>query len=356
MDTTLKLSDCVFMTRTVSKSPIAIELLLIRDITQFKKVLKAEEIMKLHAIFFDPTLITDIGYMEPDSLSFGLNYVELSWIFKIRTRQHLVTIRLPEQKAGVAEIPADPLADLRAELAETRVALANVHAELAETRSELAKLRADASHIIENRYFGFTRHDWHPGFDVWKKFSMKTLELLFECLGTPYGAYTDLDQFYSEPNMARACAPEIITPQQGEHILELTQKFVRAYNITACEAEIRFNRSLDESIMEMSLEYGSSNYDLPGRPVCGIRPDAYGFRFENFHILTRGIRTTQKYVYVFRFDEQEPPENYEAIFDFNLIIQKKLNDICQFFPRDDPPRFPVPAQILGLRIYKVLIG
>jgi hypothetical protein len=234
-----------------------------------------------------------------------------------------------------------------------------LRAKLDETRAELAELRqsrADETPFIENRYFGFTRHDWHPGFDIWKKFSVNTLELLFECLGTPYGAYTDLDQFYSEPGMARACAPEVITPPQEAHILELTQKFVRAYNITACEAEVRFNRGLDESIMEMSLEYGSSNYDLPGRPVGGILPESYGFRFENFHILTRGIKTAKKYVYLFRFDEQAPPENYEDIFDFSLIIQKKLNDICQFFPRDDPPRFPVPAQILGLRIYKVRIN
>ena len=349
MDTTLNLSNCVFMTRTVAKSPIAIELLLIRDITQFKKVFTAEEIMKLHSIFFDPTLITDIGYMEPDSLSFGPNYVELSWIFKIRTRQHLVTIRLPEKKAGVAEIPADTPAELKHELA-------GVRGELAGVRAELAELRSASAPLIETRHFGFTRHDWHPGFDMWEKFSVKTLELLFECLGTTYGAYTDLDQFYSEPGMARACAHEVITPPQEAHILELTRKFVRAYNITACEAEVRFNRCLDESIMEMSLEYGSSNYDLPGRPVCGVLPDSYGFRFENFHILTRGIRTAKKYVYVFRFDEQAPPENYEDIFDFSIIIQKKLNDICQFFPRDDPPRFPMPVPILGLRIYKVLIS
>jgi hypothetical protein len=216
---------------------------------------------------------------------------------------------------------------------------------------ELKEEPLDAPHVKET-LLQLSCPKWNFGRETFIQ-SAKSTDLIFKCLGTPYGAYTKLDRFFLEPGVVQACSGIFGEPHSAR-IIDLTRKFLRRYNLNHCgAAEIKFNLTHGHiSMANMTLE-PVSQLGGAARFVGALDSGGYGFKLEHFHVVARGA-LSNAYVYLFR-QAGSAPEHYEAVFDMREIVEKKRDELRKFFPEANPPKFCVQkdTQLLRLQIYKV---
>lgn len=300
--------------------------------------LTEEEVVGLHAIFFDPTLILEIAEMDPENIFFGDDYVELRWKFEIGKRSHLVTIRLPEQSPGDCPGDLSPEGENQ-DIFELKRELKACQAQLAKCQADLSECQAP--HVVKrisiNDAFWLQYHSneiSHIG----------AINSVCKLLGTPYGKYTGLEKFFmSEARLD-------MVNRVDTNVAVAT--FLANSNKQSSRREIEFNVEMKGfSIASITLE------PTDGFLEWHVATHKWQFDTSKFKAVFYGLSSVKKYVYLFRYMEQNPPEVYETVFDLGEIFRKKELELQGFFPKETRPKFGrfYIDKIPEMKIYKVRV-
>lgn len=332
METVRKFAGCA-LTVAHEGSGYPVELSLAKDHKKYKVKLTEEQITGLHAIFFDPTMILDVAEMDPVHIDFGEGYVELRWDFEIRKRHHLVPLRIPEEsQEGISP-----------EILELRK-------ELFECRRQLAEL----SYVETTTCIGDREFDIMPLASPAQ--SSKFLFLIHAAVGTAYYKYLEVD------NLFPIMMPYYNLNPMGGVGEQYSQRVVQYFaekKVCSSSAEIMFNiEHVGISITSLCVKITtdivrSEFYNNGEKRHKYYQYMANGMPHEQlFKVVSRGIKSQDSYVYLFRRGKETPPMVFDSVFDVAELLAEKEKTLKQF---SHPHKKAIFNDVPVFKIYKVAV-